>query len=465
MKLATLSALLATAWAGEQTTIALQGNMVSLMSLKESNHEQQEAAGKFAKDKYKAMGATPCVNGRAGEYGCKNVDVKAFLPHQDMGSQTRAGNDIWGWTSDDGREFAIVGQTDGSAFVEVLRDGKVKYVGRLPTQTGNAIWRDMKVIDHHVYIGSEAEDHGLQIFDLTKLLDVGSEPKVFSTKTDLTALYTGFGSSHNIVADTETKTIYAVGASKNASCPNSNGGLIMLNVADAANPKLLGCAGDDGYVHDAQCMVYRGYDKRFNEHDICIAFDETKLAIMDVTNKTSPVILSRTYYDGFNDKGAYTHQGWTIDAEMRYLLLDDELDEHMRRDAGQDTHTTTYIFDISDLTKPRWTGQYKSPVRSIDHNQYVHNGLSYQANYASGLRVVDVAGVPADPTGKNMRELAHFDCYPDDDENPQPDFNGAWSVYPWFKSGTVVLNCIERGFFALKVNTGNGNRTGNYDEP
>lgn len=347
-----------------------------------------------------------------------------------------------------------MGQTDGTAFVEVVKDGSLKPVGRLPTQTENAIWRDIKVIGSHAYIGAESRDHGLQVFDLRKLLSVdGDGIKTFDTKTDLAALYTGFGSSHNIVADAETNTIFAVGASRQAACNGSNGGLIMLDVKEPSKPTLLGCAGDDGYVHDAQCMVYRGVDKKFAERHICMAFDESKLAIMDVTDKAKPAVLSRTFYDGFNGKGAYTHQGWTVDADMRYLVLDDELDEVMRRNASQDTHTTTYIFDLADLTAPRWTGQYKSPVRSIDHNQYVvDHAVSYQANYASGLRVVDVSGVPADPTGGNMKELAHFDCYPEDDADPQPEFNGAWSVYPWFKSGTVVLNCIERGLFALKVN-------------
>ncbi|KAF4506668.1 hypothetical protein G6O67_006731 [Ophiocordyceps sinensis] len=440
--------------AGESAAIVVGDKMGTLMSLKSSHFEDKMVAGAFADGKYKSMGATPCKDGKAGEYSCEKVDLRAFVTHGDMGSQSRAGNDIWGWTSDDGREFALVGQTDGTAFVEVVKDGSLKPVGRLPTQTENAIWRDIKVIGSHAYIGAESRDHGLQVFDLRKLLSVdGDGIKTFDTKTDLAALYTGFGSSHNIVADAETNTIFAVGASRQAACNGSNGGLIMLDVKEPSKPTLLGCAGDDGYVHDAQCMVYRGVDKKFAERHICMAFDESKLAIMDVTDKAKPAVLSRTFYDGFNGKGAYTHQGWTVDADMRYLVLDDELDEVMRRNASQDTHTTTYIFDLADLTAPRWTGQYKSPVRSIDHNQYVvDNAVSYQANYASGLRVVDVSGVPADPTGGNMKELAHFDCYPEDDADPQPEFNGAWSVYPWFKSGTVVLNCIERGLFALKVN-------------
>ena len=74
-----------------------------------------------------------------------------------------------GWTSSNGREFGVVGQTDGTAFVEVLEDGSIKYLGRLPTQTENSLWRDMKVLDGYAYIGSEATNHGLQVFDLRKV--------------------------------------------------------------------------------------------------------------------------------------------------------------------------------------------------------------------------------------------------------------------------------------------------------
>ncbi|KAG5925968.1 hypothetical protein E4U42_003771 [Claviceps africana] len=66
------------------------------------------------------------------------------------------------------------------------------------------------------------------------------------------------------------------------------------------------------------------------------------------------------------------------------------------------------------------------------------------ANYASGLRVVDASSVVDDPTGRRMREVAHFDCWPEDDHDPEVAFYGAWSSYIWFASGTVVLNCIER---------------------
>lgn len=95
----------------------------------------------------------------------------------------------------------------------------------------------------------------------------------------------------------------------------------------------------------------------------------------------------------------------------------------------------------------------RSPDKSIDHNQYVVKGLSYQSNYGSGLRVVDVSGLSEDPSGGNMEETAFFDCHPEDDDvGGVIEFLGTWSVYPYFPSGYIILNSIERGIFSLKYN-------------
>lgn len=52
-------------------------------------------------------------------FRCNNMNLHHFLPHSMMGSQTGQGSSSWGWTSDDGREFAIIAQADGAAFAEV----------------------------------------------------------------------------------------------------------------------------------------------------------------------------------------------------------------------------------------------------------------------------------------------------------------------------------------------------------
>ncbi|KAL4762095.1 uncharacterized protein BDW70DRAFT_159092 [Aspergillus foveolatus] len=420
--------------------------MEYLMSLKQQSRERARVQGLFDINRYPDEGAKKCTNGKAGEYSCENVDLLSFLSHQALGSANREGNDVWGWTSAEGREFGIVGQTDGVAFVEILEDGSLEYVGRLGTQTVPSTWRDIKVIGDHAYIGSEAAGHGLQIFDLNKLTTASSsKPTVFSTKRDLTAWYRGFGSSHNIVAHEETNMIYAVGTARNLSCA---GGLWMVDVSDPANPTSPGCANEDGYVHDAQCVIYKGPDEKYIGQEICFNFNEDTLTIADVTDKKNPIQISKTPYVG----ASYTHQGWLVDEnDHSYLLLDDELDEMDGTGSAANGHTTTYIFDIKDLSAPKHTGTYQSPVRSIDHNQYVVAGLSYQSNYGSGLRVVDVSSVFEDPTASGFKEVGSFDVHPEDDAvGGEVEFVGSWSVYPFFASGHILLNSIERGIYSLK---------------
>ena len=47
----------------------------------------------------------------------------------------------------------------------------------------------------------------------------------------------------------------------------------------------------------------------------------------------------------------------------------------------------------------------------------------------------------------NVVEVGYFDVDPNCDS---PGFHGAWSSYPYFESGTIIVNSIERGLFVLK---------------
>lgn len=92
-------------------------------------------------------------------------DLYDFKTHAELGSPTGEGSGSWGWTSE-GRELVAIGQTDGTAFAEVTKQGKLVYLGRLPQQTVPVIWREIKANGPYMLIGSEAIDHGVQIFDM-----------------------------------------------------------------------------------------------------------------------------------------------------------------------------------------------------------------------------------------------------------------------------------------------------------
>jgi len=172
--------------------------------------------------------------------------------------------------------------------------------------------------------------------------------------------------------------------------------------------------------------------------------------VTDKTGVNASRIISRTPYVG----ASYSHQGAVLDRNWQeYLVLDDELDEEDRAGPAADQYPVTHILDIRNLEKPVNTGHYKSRQKAIDHNQYVHDGLVFQSNYAAGLRVYDVSGIPADPAGGNVEEVAYFDIYPEDDATDGlVDFVGTWSHYAGFPSGYIMINTIERGVFIVKMN-------------
>ena len=57
----------------------------------------------------------------AGGFGCQQVDLLSYLPRQDIGANRGTMlNDIWGWTDPQTKkEYALVGRTNGTSFVDV----------------------------------------------------------------------------------------------------------------------------------------------------------------------------------------------------------------------------------------------------------------------------------------------------------------------------------------------------------
>jgi choice-of-anchor B domain-containing protein len=400
--------------------------MAKTMALKVAEREECYDAGRCPMV-LESQGAIPCVDGKAGVYSCNNIDLLSFVSISDMGGKSE-GNDIWGWTdSTTSKEYALVGLTDGTSIVDVTNaTNPIPLVWIPSTNNRNSIWRDLKVYKDHVYIGSEASNHGMQVFDLARVRGLTSRTTM---QPDLT--YTQFGSSHNIVINEESGFVYAVGT---RTC---SGGLHIVDVNEPKDPRFVGCFSTDGYTHDAQCVMYDGPDTRYTGREICFNYNEDTLTIVDVHDKDDIKMLSRLTYNGV----AYSHQGWLTD-DHAYILHNDELDEV---EGMNDGHTETYIWDVSKLDAPVNTGSYYASVKSIDHNLYIKGNLAYESNYESGLRILDTTDIA---TAK-LSEVAFFDVRP---ESTSINFNGAWSVYPYFSSGNLIVNSIERGLFVLKHN-------------
>jgi len=372
---------------------------------------------------------TPCTSGFAGAYACNDYDLMSHIPVSTLANNlgTPEGSDIWGWTDPTtGKEYAIAAMTNSTAFVDVTDPLNPVYLGRMDTQNGaTSFWRDVKVYQNHAFIVADnLGSHGMQVFDLTRLRGV-MNPLSFSPD----AVYNAVTSCHNIVINEDTGIAYLV------DCKNTGRGIHFVDISDPTNPVNLGNYNDEGITHDAQVVTYSGPDSTYSGKEILIGSNEVKVVILDVTDKTNVVKIADIFYPLIG----YTHQGWFTD-DQRYFILGDETDE---QDFG--VNTRTLVFNFSDLDNPTLSATHFGPSTATDHNGYVKGNLFYMASYRAGLRVMDITNISDifDP----MVEVGFFDTHP---ENDLTGFNGAWSVYPFFASGNIIINDIERGLFVVR---------------
>ncbi len=222
-------------------------------SLTADSAPHQTSSSTYSVDREDGPRAATCnEDGFAAGYPCRGVDLLSMLDvdelHAGFAVQDdyyNGVNDIWGWTHDSsGREFSIVGLKRGTAFVEITDPYNPKNLGALPTKTQNSNWRDIKVMDHFALIVSEASGHGMQIFDLERLLTASEN----TTWTE-DAHYNQFGNAHNVFVNEDTGFAYAVGSSTCSS------GLHVVDVNDPLNATFAGCFSEDGYVHGKYSLL------------------------------------------------------------------------------------------------------------------------------------------------------------------------------------------------------------------
>lgn len=369
---------------------------------------------------------TPCSGGFAGGFECNNIDLLSVMDFPLIGGNTSTeGNDCWGWTDPlTNREYAIMGCTTHTAFVDITNPTIPVYLGKVVSHNNvSSLWRDIKVYNNHAFIVSEASGHGMQVFDLTRLRGVVT-PQTFTPD----AHYAGFGRCHNIAINEATGFAYCIGSN------TYSGGPHVVNIQNPLNPTFSFGYSAQNYCHDAQIVVYDGPDTQHTGKEIFFGANETKVVIMDVTNKSNPILLSTFTYQNT----AYTHQGW-LTPNKKYWILGDEIDE-----TNFGFNTKSVIIDLTDLDNPVLKGNYFGTTPAIDHNGYTLGNHFYLANYRAGLRVMNISNIDATNT---MNEVGYFDTFP---TSNSANYNGAWSVYPYFPSGNIIISDIDRGLFVVK---------------
>lgn len=312
-------------------------------------------------------------------------------------------NDIWGYTDEEGNEYALVGAENGVSIVDVTDPTN-------PTEVVwfwglESVWRDLKTVGDYCYVTTEAEA-GLWIIDLSPLPG-SSELPVIS--------YNGpeggeWSTAHNLYADDEGY-VYIFGAGRD------NGGVIILDVAtDPLNPIEVGTF-DDWYVHDGFVRNDTGYFGHIYEG---------VFSIVDLTDKSNPVLISTLSSPTF-----FTHNIWPSD-DGNYAFTTDEV-------------SGGYIgaFDISDPSAPKQIDKIQSSPGEgiVPHNSHVFGDYLVTSYYADGVVIHDIANP------SNMVEVANFDTSP----LSSTATVGCWGVYPYFGADKFIASDREEGLFVLSA--------------
>ena len=326
-----------------------------------------------------------------------NVSLYSQLSLEDF--KAEFAEDCWGYVSESGREYAIIGLSTGTGFVEITDPENPVIVDIVLTANRG---RDMKVYQNYVY--SSSDSGPFNIIDVQDI-DIGV----------ITLLASLDGGTHNIVINEESGFLYAA----------TGGPLVAVDLADPVNPQPVGFW--DSSAHDAQVVTYTEGPYAGREIAFICAGSTGNVEIVDVTDKLNMFLVGSETYP----EAVFPHQGW-LSEDRRYFYVDDELEGIQR----------TLIFDVSDLSDPVFVGEFTTGLDSTDHNLYVRDGFIFEANYTSGLRIFDAC----DP--ENPVEVGFFDTFPANDD---PDFSGAWSNYPFFPSGTVIVSDRSGGLFVLDV--------------
>lgn len=317
-------------------------------------------------------------------------------------------SDIWGYTDATGIEYALVcvkgtfGQTGGLSVVSLEDPENPEEV--YYKAGSKSTWRDVKEYNGFAYVvlDVESSDEGLLIVDLNSLPD---ETGI----TDTTWHAPGWEKAHNVFID-ENGVMYIGGANEQGS-----GGVIMYDITnDPKNPEYLG-EYQAAYVHD---VMARG-DTMYTGNVYAGTF-----SVVDVSDKENPV-----YLGGAETPDSFCHNVWVSD-DGDYVYTTDEVGD-------------AYIagFDISDLDDVEETDriQYDPGSNTIVHNTFFINNYLVTSYYKAGVTIHDVT----DPW--NMIQVGHYDTSPLSGDG----FNGAWGVYPYFESETIVVSDISEGLFVL----------------
>jgi choice-of-anchor B domain-containing protein len=364
-----------------------------------------------------------CVNGKAGTYPCKNVDLLSFLPQSSLGGG--GSSSMWYWTDTrDSNEYILYCRSNGVAFVNVTDPSNPRYLGNLPSSNGvSSSWCDVRTYKNYAYIGKDSVSHGIQIFNLNRLQGV-TTTQTFTAD----ARFTGLTNSHTLQINQATGFLYVSGAN---TCSK---GLSIYDIKTPLTLTLAACYSREVYSHESIVVNYAGPDTRYTGREI--AFNYTgqgkRFQILDVTDKSNIVVLSSVTHPG----ASFIHQGFAT-SDYKHMIVNDETIST----AGG---SPDFVYNIEKLDAARYVGKDVGTRGTfVNHNGYTVGNRHFQASYRGGLRILDTTNAAA----ASLPEVGYFDVDPSSDAS---GYSGSWMALPYLKNGVVAVQSIGVGLFLVR---------------
>jgi choice-of-anchor B domain-containing protein len=315
-------------------------------------------------------------------------------------------NDVWGWADPEtGIEYAIVGLRNGTSIVSLEDPANATEVAYVPGPSST--WRDIKTWGNFAYVTNETSN-GLLVIDMGPLSEGGDV-----IAYDWTPTIDGLGtlsSCHNLYID-EFGFCYLVG------CNLNNGGILVLNVdTETGEPEFIS-NGPAIYSHDAFAMNNIMYASEIYLGTMTIYDMTDKQNIVQLASQPTPF--------------TFTHNIWTNDDQSVAFTTDE------RADAPVAAYDITDYDNIQELDLYNPIGSLGTGV--IPHNVHVWNDYLLISYYTDGGRVVDAS------RPENLIEVGNYDTWLGGDGG----FSGAWGLYPFLPSQTVLVTDINNGLYVI----------------
>jgi choice-of-anchor B domain-containing protein len=321
------------------------------------------------------------------------------------------------------RELALFGCFNGTSIVDIttpaLRElAFIPTQSNSPTSSGNS-WREIRTSGRYAYITTEASGGGLQIVDLLP------DPNNPDSVRLVSKFNTGGNSNnqHNLgstggFAWQADSFIYLCGGQVTTGFGDA-GGMAIYDVSNPTSPVLLSRYATR-YVHDVFVKNDTAYLANINDGFV---------DIVNVSNKANPVRIKTFTYPAPSSGDAGTHNVW-VSEDSKFIFTTDEI-----APSGQNILRVHDARDYDNIIVNAAT--YKSPVGSqnaVVHNAYVRGQHIIMSYYTQGVKVVDISE-PLDPV-----EVGAYNTY---GSTTAGGYNGCWGVFPFYPSGKIIASDIN----------------------